>query len=436
MWLNTRLTSAAVLLLLSGQVLADAPRTVAAQPNPASPTGGIQEAIDSLGPSGGAVTIPAGDYLLRQSIRVRSNLTLQGAGEKTVLRKNKQFGSKLTAIATRKTALVEDSSGFKAGDEVGFFDHKTVGWLHGHSVVGEVRGNELLLNKNPGGKFDPASGGAVINYFPAISGRDVTSVIIKDLAIDGNAAENPGPALVCERPKGTPADLGFTFAAVDLIRVADSRVENVRVTGWPADGISVQGQGAVMGKYRGNLVTKCYVENCRGPGFHAGGRLEDSEFRDNEARGNLGDGFFFCAWVTRITVRNNKFIGNQGNGIGDLGHSDDKDNVVENNLCEANGKNGIQLWDGASNTVKNNTCLNNSQSSPGRFSGIMLTATASSLIAGNQCDDTQSAKTQKHAIEELANCRENTINDNQSGSNLKNAFSLLGKDGQRSGNRE
>ena len=114
------------------------------------------------------------------------------------------------------------------------------------------------------------------------------------------------------------------------------------------------------------------MENCRGPGFHAGGRLEDSEFRENEARGNLGDGFYFCAWVTRIAVRNNKFVANQGSGVGGLGDSGDKENVVESNVCEANGKSGIFLWDAASNTVKNNTCLNNSQSSPGRFSGITL----------------------------------------------------------------
>ncbi len=409
---------------------------VTVTPNATSPTAGIQEAIDSIGADGGVVTIPPGEYSLRQAIRIRSGVTLQGAGESTILRKNKQASSKLTAVMAGTTAQVEDATGFHAGDEIGFFDRMTVGWLHGHAIVKEVQGNKLLLNRNPGGKFDSANGGAVINYFPAISGRDVSQVVIKDLTIDGRAEENPGPAVVSERPKGTPPELGFTFAAIDLIRVSDSRVENVRVTGWPADGISVQGKGAVQGKYRGNLVTNCYVENCRGPGFHAGGRLEDSEFSENEARGNLGDGFYFCAWVTRITVRNNKFIGNHGNGVGGLGDSGDRENVVENNLCQRNGTNGISLWDGESNTVRNNICLNNSQREPGRFSGIALSKTEKSIITGNRCFDDQQTRTQKHGIEETANCRRNTITDNDCRDNAQSGAVLAGKDDVRNGNRD
>src|SRR5262245_27929900 len=153
---------------------ADRPTAMAVQPNPASPTAGIQEAIDALGPAGGVVMVPAGEYLLRQSIRVRNNVTLQGAGETTILRKNKQLGSKLTAVTMGTKAQVEDATRFQAGDEIGFFDRTTVGWLHGHAIVRGVQGNELLLTRNPGGKFDPTSGGAVINYFPAITGRDVS----------------------------------------------------------------------------------------------------------------------------------------------------------------------------------------------------------------------------------------------------------------------
>jgi parallel beta-helix repeat protein len=413
-----------------------ASRAVTVTPNAHSPTAGIQEAVDALPPDGGVVTIPAGEYLLRQPIRVRSGVTLQGAGEKTVLRKNKQVGSKLTALTMGRTVQVEDATGFQVGDAIGFFDRTTVGWLHGQAIVTGVEGNQLLLNKNPGGKFDPANGGAVVNYFPAISGRDVTKVVLKDLTIDGRAEENPGPALVSERAKGKPPELSFIFAAVDLIRVSDSRVENVRVKGWPADGISVQGQGSVQGKYSGNVVTRCVVENCRAEGFHAGGRLEDSEFTENEARGNLGNGFYFCAWVTRITVRNNKFIGNQGNGVGGLGDSGDTRNLVENNLCRANGKNGIALGDGQSNTVRNNICINNSQEQPGRYSGISLSKTENSIVTGNRCVDDQQIKTQKHGIEELANCRANTLHDNDCRGNARSDLVLSGKDDQQGSNRE
>ena len=124
--------------------------TVVVKPLADSPTGGIQEAIDSLNSEGGIVSIPAGEYLLRQSIRLRYGITLQGSGETSVLRKNKQFGSKLTATNAGKTIQVKDASGFQAGDEIGLFDRTSVGWLHGHAVIVEVKGNELILNKNPG----------------------------------------------------------------------------------------------------------------------------------------------------------------------------------------------------------------------------------------------------------------------------------------------
>src|SRR5262249_6501328 len=156
----------------------------------------------------------------------------------------------------------------------------------------------------------------------------------------------PGPAAVAARGPRKPPELGFTFAAINLVDVTDSRIEGIHITGWPADGISLQRGGR-------NRVTKCGVQNCRGEGFHPGGGLHDSEFAELEGRNNLANGLYFCARVERVTVRNNKFIGNQKNGVGALGDSGDKDNVVENNVCEANGQSGIQLWDGAGNTVKN-----------------------------------------------------------------------------------
>ena len=396
-----------------------------------SPTSGIQEAIEELGTDGGVVTIPPGDYLLRQSIRVRSHVTLQGSGQKTVLRKGKQLGSKLAAEgdAESRSIRVENTAGFRKGDEIGIFDRTTVGWLHGHEIVKAVRGNELLLDRRLGRAFGPANGAAVINYFPAITGQGLSKVLLKDLTIDGRAEDNPGPAVVSAREKRKPPDLGFTFAAINLLEMTDGRIEGCRINGWPADGISLQ-------KGVRNLVTKCVVLNCRGPGYHAGGRETDSEFSDNEARGNHGDGFYFCAWVTRARVMNNKFIGNKENGIGGLGDSGDIDNIVEDNLCQENALCGIALWDGSSNTVKNNTCVNNSQASPGQWSGILLSKTEKSVVSGNRCFDDQKTKTQKHGIEELADCRENTITDNDCRGNSRAGLALAGKDGTRSGNRE
>jgi parallel beta-helix repeat protein len=437
-----RTVQAAVLLMLAPTLWASPgraarpgvgprPAGVAVKLDAMSPTGGIQEAIDTLGADGGVVTIPSGEYLLRHSICVRGHITLRGSGDKTVLRKVKQLGSKLAAKvdAEGRSVRVQSAAGFRAGDEIGIYDANTVGWLHAHAVVREVRGNELLLDRRVGRAFDPAGGAAVINYFPAITGRGMTRVVLKDLTIDGRSKDNPGLATVSSRAKGRPPDLGFTFAAINLMEMTEGRVEGCRVKGWPADGISLQ-----IGSR--NVVRHCVVENCRGPGFHAGGRETDSEFSDNVARGNLGDGFYFCAWVTRVAVKNNKFTGNKENGIGGLGDGGDTGNVVEGNLCRENDGNGISLWDGERNTVQNNTCANNSRSAPGRYSGISLAKTDNSVVSGNRCFDDQPVRTQKHGIEELTNCRGNTITGNDCRGNAGSGLALAGKDGKRDGNEQ
>jgi len=426
----------AVLALCGGPAFAlqDPPGDVTVVPDAKSPTAGIQEAVDRLGAGGGVVRIPPGEYLLRQAVHVRSGVTLQGAGEKTVLRKNKQVGSKLAAATQGAKAVVENAAGFSPGDEVAFYDRTTVGWLHGHAIVKSVQGNELHLNRNPG-KFDPANGGAVINIFSAIKGvgtskgTGLSKVVLKDLTVYANREENPGPSVVSPRAPGKPPELGFQFAAINIMDANDLLVEGCRVSGWPADGISVQ-------RGRRNKVTKCFVEHCRGPGYHAGGRETDSEFSESEARGNLGDGFYFCAWVTRVVVKNNKFIGNLANGVGGLGDGDDVENIVEGNLCERNGQAGIAVWNGERNTVRDNVCVNNSQKEPGRWNGIGVATTLKSVISGNRCSDNQPSKTQKHGIFESQDCRGNTISNNDCRGNAKEGCALAGKETQHSGNQE
>jgi parallel beta-helix repeat protein len=156
--------------------------------------------------------------------------------------------------------------------------------------------------------------------------------------------------------------------------------------------------------------------------------LHDSEFRENLARRNLANGFFFCARVERVIIRGNQFIANGRSGVGNLGQDGDTLNLVEGNLCEANGMCGIELLDGVANTVKDNTCRNNSQGAPGRWSGISLSTTARSIVAGNSCVDTQPVKTQKHGIEERADCRENVFSGNAASGNQQSDLVLEGRD--------
>jgi hypothetical protein len=72
---------------------AETPARVIVSAGSQTATAGIQEAIDSLPSLGGVVAISPGEFLLRRSIRIRNGITLQGAGEKTVLCRDKQVGT-------------------------------------------------------------------------------------------------------------------------------------------------------------------------------------------------------------------------------------------------------------------------------------------------------------------------------------------------------
>jgi parallel beta-helix repeat protein len=245
---------------------------------------------------------------------------------------------------------------------------------------------------------------------------------LKDLALEGQPNGDPHGALA-ERY------LGFTFAAIHVVHATDARLEGCRIRGWPSDGISMQ-QGA------GNTVTGCWVQQCRGHGFHPGGGLRDSAFDQNLARGNGQDGLYFCMKVQHVIVSGNRFLENQWNGIGGLGDWGDQYNLVTNNVCQANGQNGIWVVDGANNTVANNICVNNSQKSPGQYSGILLNTTADTIVTGNRCLDDQETKTQKHGIVEFASCHGNLIANNHCRGNAQAGLALAGKDSQKSSNLE
>jgi parallel beta-helix repeat protein len=300
-------------------------------------------------------------------------------------------------------------------------DKESFGWNMAHVVVKGARGDELLLDRRLTRVFDPAKGGLVLTCFPAIMANGASRIVVKDLTIDGRPMG---------QKKAMPeADPGFTFAAVHLVDVTDSRVEKCWVVAWPSDGISIQRGG-------GNAVVDCRVQDCRGNGLHPGGGLRDSIFSGNVVRGNGGEGLFFCAEVRHVVVSKNVFAGNKGNGIGGLGDNGDKYNIVAENICESNGGNGIWLYDGANNTVVNNICVNNSQSAPGSYCGIVLNQTSDTIVQGNRCLDDQAVKTQKNGVVEFSNSRSNLFATNLCRGNAQSGLVLEGKGSRSSGNAD
>ncbi|MCX7886596.1 MAG: right-handed parallel beta-helix repeat-containing protein [Verrucomicrobiae bacterium] len=382
----------------------------------------IQHAVDSLPATGGVIILAPGEYPLRRAIRLRSNVTLQGAGPTTTLWKKKHAETKLAAVALARSRTVQvvNPAGFAEGDQVAIRDKDAMGWNVAQAIITRVEGNLLHLDRPLPRTYDPAKSGFVIHIFPAITAENATGIVVRNLTIRDDSVRDLsmfGP-LDNPRARWLPV-LPFHVAAIHFNNVSDSRVENCHIIGWLSDGISIQG-GSVKGPSAGNVtVTRCIVEKCGGNGLHPGGGLHDSAFAQNISRSNGADGLYFCAGVKRVTVSGNQLLGNKANGIGGLGDSGDTLNIVTNNLISGNGQHGIQMSGGTSNTVVDNTVQNNSQSAPGRYSGIWLAATSSSLVKGNRCFDDQKNKTQKCGIEELPGCRDNIVAENHCHGNLQ-----------------
>jgi parallel beta-helix repeat protein len=168
-----------------------------------------------------------------------------------------------------------------------------------------------------------------------------------------------------------------------------------------------------------DTAINCRVEKCTGKGLHPGGGLRDSLFTHNVSRENGDDGLYFCAKVLRVTVSANQLIGNKANGVGGLGDWGDTLNTVTKNVISGNGMHGVQMADSISNSVIDNTISNNSQSAPGQYSGIWLRGASKNTVKDNRCFDDQTRKTQKHGIDELADCRENAFVNNDSHDNVQ-----------------
>ncbi|MFH1071178.1 MAG: right-handed parallel beta-helix repeat-containing protein [Candidatus Glassbacteria bacterium] len=405
LWLSVLLTAA-----LTGNLAAQGKTVSAADfKKNGSPTAGIQEAVEALGPEGGTVLIPAGVYEISRSITLRTGVQLRGEGEHTIIARRDpclQVDIVQPAAAGRNRVTVRDASRFKVGSEVTVFSDSSYGWWCTHAIISRIEGNTLQLDRELTHDYDPQANGGVANTFPAIYATDQERIRIENLAIDGRMTEREG--LKNE----------FTVSAIHFRNVNDSFVEKVHVRRYPGDGVSVQmGDNAT--------VNECLSEYNLGHGFHPGTGVTSGSWTNNVGRFNGWDGLYFCHRVRHTNVSGNRFHDNGWNGIGGLGEGGeggDRYNVVSANFCYNNARSGIQCTGGGNNTVVNNVCENNSRSDAGRYPGILVEDTYSSVLSGNRCfdfRDSEMEKTQGFGILVTGASRDNVITGNILSGHLK-----------------
>ena len=150
----------------------------------------IQYAIDKLRGVGGVVMLKKGLYTVYKAIRLYSNITLAGEGFSTIIRRGNVFESTLTQPASsgQNTIVVNDASGFRAGQQV-FIGTKSSSSSHWEvNRIASVEGNRITLVQPL--QNDYSAGESVYTAYHVIEAFSEENIMIRDLSIDGNKANN------------------------------------------------------------------------------------------------------------------------------------------------------------------------------------------------------------------------------------------------------
>ena len=284
----------------------------------------IQAGIEYLSRfGGGTLRLGPGVYVLRNSVHLRANVTLQGAGEATVLRKTPSVVTPLVRDSDwfEYGVQVEDPAGFVPGG--GLMLRVSTGpgdWQYDvlRATVTDIRGKVVYLDRTTGKNFWTEKSATAATIFPLLTAEGVDHVAVKDLVLDGNRAQNE--------------HINGNYSGAVFIQDCNRwRFENVVARDYNGDGFSFQVCDDIT-------FVNCRSLNNADLGFHPGSGSQRPVFRGCVARGNR-EGIFFCWSVSDGLVEHCTLSENRQYGIS-IGHRD-TDNAITGCTLERNGQVGI-----------------------------------------------------------------------------------------------
>ncbi len=322
----------------------------------------LQKAADLLAqraPTGGGILrIASGTYAMRNSLHITVPMTVRGEGMgRTVLRKSPQVLTTMTAATAldATTVTLADAAWVRPGDGVALrFTKDAANWWNVLRTVTKVDGTVITIDLPIGAEpkpkpGDPAFGapdkpfpaGAPVQHaFPLISavsqrwtpgGGWIRDVIIEDLTVDGNKAENPDVYMD-----------GCRNGGIYLFRGERCAIRRVHAKDFAGDGLSWQ------------MINDMVVEDCiatgngtafagdkaNGYGFHPGTGSLRTIITRGEAHGNGDIGLYVCWNIKSASFSRLVLTGNGNHGIS-IGHND-TDNAFDTIVSSRNGHTG--LW--------------------------------------------------------------------------------------------
>lgn len=311
----------------------------------------LQAAVDYVaGLGGGTVEIGAGEYLMRDSLHLRSHVTVKGTPGKTILRKAKGYTSplKLDGDYGEEQITLADASGIQVGDGIYIWDKNAGGF---HTTVARLtgqNGNAFTINLPLNSDYMVDGKAQAATVFPVVSGYHLDEARVQDLIIDGNKAENVYIN-------------GCRGGGIFLYRCPGAVIERCTIRDYNGDGISFQQSNDVT-------VTDSLCEGNAGLGLHPGSGSQRPTVRGCVARNNTEDGLFLCWRVKYGIFEDNILEGNGRFGIS-IGHKD-TDNLLRKNQVRGNHQAGIHFRNesegmaGHRNRIEENIIENNGVAKP------------------------------------------------------------------------
>ena len=292
-----------------------------------------------------AVYIPAGTYMIRRPLTLKSGMEIYGDGESSIIKKIPAAWHKLTdAISTGVynndedhtiTLKVDGISGYHVGDHCYIsysnnpFDPSNArARFCSYGEIAEI--NEVPIVENGVTKyevkfksaFDSEKHGVVYNHpvgavlstsFPVLRSwafkDECVNVHIHDICLDGNR-QTDGPLynnVTYEPMEWANGCIHFdAYATTKTNGISYNNhsynhyVERCRLINSSFDGVSDQGEG-------GLIVRDCVIENSAMHGVHMGTVFANAMITGNNMTGNTvrGAGVFYCQDVTNVIIDDN-----------------------------------------------------------------------------------------------------------------------------------
>ena len=346
----------------------------------------LQAAVDYVaGLGGGTVIIGPGTYLMKDSLHLRTNVTVMGQGEATVLHKCDGINSPLATDGDygQEEITPANPDGFEVGMGVAVRDSNSGGF---HTTVATIisrTGDSFAISKPLNADCMVTRDASARTVFPVVSGYYIENASIEHIAVDGNRENN---------------DLlnGCRGAGIFLYRGTNVHIMDCVIHDYNGDGISFQQSNDIV-------VQNCVSHNNANLGLHPGSGSQRPIVKNNLAYDNGRDGLFLCWRVRHGLFEGNELRNNGQFGIS-IGHKD-SDNVLKNNIVIGNQRHGIffrnepEYTGGHRNLLENNKIYDNGASGEG--SGIFIRGETYDInIFGNEIGDTRPAgeKTQQYGV--------------------------------------